>query len=57
MSHQPDFAAVKAKLPKVEPASTAAAEKGGAKKEKQKDEGGDIELCKSRGGRIKRLHF
>ena len=40
MSHQADFAAVKAKLPKVELGPSAAAvEKGGAKKEKQKDEG------------------
>ena len=42
LSHQADFAAVKAKLPKVEPGPSAAAvEKGGAKKEKQKDEGLD----------------
>ena len=38
LSHQPDFASVKSKLPKVEPQS-AVVEKGGPKKEKQKDEG------------------
>ena len=45
MSHQPQFAAVKATLPKVEAAATVALSsenKGGAKKEKQKDEGANF---------------